>query len=329
MVAKKIVVGLSCAVIVSAGILVALLGQAQITPTEQSIKKTDHTQPKPKATVAPIIEKKYDLYTNVPQDLPLLSILEISETSEKMKKSIDEILEQAGGFLLLKKAEKNKVIIILPNSISGTNTYMRHNLELVELSQTPDSEILKTINPMGYNGYEGETSNAIAIDSKRDDYWKYDKSTEPYRPLKHTIYDENGKTKYTEQWDYSQKNPLKYVMKDSKGNIISVFKETLEDDINLRQEHVFYDENGNTAMSLSINYDGANISRLTYYNSYDIPMSTTIITEYSDDGLKVKESIYTSSYELLGTVICEYEENLRKTIRLMSSEEKEIKKISS
>lgn len=328
MVAKKIVVGLSCAVIISACGLIALLNQTKTTTFETKNENKVSTQTN--TIKHKVVEevKKYDLYSTSPYDIPLFSIIEISKLSEKTKKEVDSLLEQANGILFLKKAEDNKTVIILPNSISNNNTYSRHNTEMVEITSNPDGTFSKTIVPIGYSGYDGETTNAISPDSVRDDYWKFDKSTEPYRPLKHIVYDEKGKTKFTEYWDYSPKNPLKYIMKDAKGNIISLFKETIENDINLRQEHIFYEDDGSIAMSININYDGANITRFTYYNFYDLELSSTIITEYSD-GLKIKESIYSKNYELTNTIEADYLDGERKSIKLLNKEAQEICKINS
>ena len=117
-------------------------------------------------------------------------------------------------------------------------------------------------------------------------------------------------------------------MLDSNKKVVSILKEIQESESNYRKEHIFYDNEGNIKMSLTINYDGANISRLTFYNSHDSIDSMSIISEF-ENGLKTKELIYNENYQLINTVIAEYENDERKSIKILDSEQKEINKISS
>lgn len=117
-------------------------------------------------------------------------------------------------------------------------------------------------------------------------------------------------------------------MKDSHKKVVSILKETQDNDANLRREHIFYDNEGKTTMSLTVNYDGANISRLTYYNSHDKIDSVSILSEYSE-GNKVKELIYNEDYELINTAIAEYIDSTRKKIQVLDKDGNEILKISS
>jgi hypothetical protein len=81
-------------------------------------------------------------------------------------------------------------------------------------------------------------------------------------------------------------------------------------------------------MSLTINYDNANISRFTYYNSLDKDNSVSIISEYAD-GTKIKEQIYDANYALIRTFIAKYSDSYRTEIQTLDSEGKMISKISS
>lgn len=266
-------------------------------------------------------ERKYDLYADTPYDLPLISVAEISKLPENIKEVIDSILEKSQGFYYLKVNENSNVFIILQNSIQISNTYPRHNLQFIEI----DKDGVVTSHLAGYNGLEGEVENAI---EQKDDVWTFDNSFEPYRPLKHIAYDEKGKIKFTENWSYSDSEPIKYQMKDCHKKVVSILKETQDNDSNLRREHIFYDNNGKITMSLAINYDGANISRLTFYNSHDTIDSVSIITEYSN-GNKLKELIYNEDYELRNTVKALYLDDQRKSIQVFDSDNAEILKISS
>ena len=110
--------------------------------------------------------------------------------------------------------------------------------------------------------------------------------------------------------------------------VVSILKESQDNDSNYRKEHIFYDNNGNTTMSLTINYDGANISRLTFYNSHDSIDSISIISEFTD-GIKTKELIYNQDYKLISSFVPEYKDGELKKIKTYDSEEKEINQISS
>lgn len=323
MVAKKVVVGLSFVVLILGAFLYFSAEKVATTISEEkSQQKTPQTQSqaiKPKE-----IEKKYDLYTTTPYELPLYSIVEISTLPIEIKKCIDNLLDKAQGFYFLTYDKENhKIIILLQNPISTENTYRRHDLQFAEIFFDGKNQY----HSAGYNGIHGETENAVQNSLKKDDYWKFDKTYEPYRPLKHTAYDEKGKVKFSEFWNYDEDSNIKYQMKDSKGNTISILKETFEGDTGYRKEHVFYDNEGNISMNITINYDGANISRFTYYNAKS-NNGLSIISEYTN-GLKTKESIYNADYSLKNTVEAEYNDGIRKVIKIKDVDGNEIKKISS
>ena len=112
-------------------------------------------------------------------------------------------------------------------------------------------------------------------------------------------------------------------MKNSEGKTISVLKEILESDTNYRKEHIFYDNEGNTKMSLTVNFDGADITRFTYYSP---EYSISIISEYTD-GVKTKESVYNKDYELINILTADYENGERTAITLLDKNEAVLKKI--
>ncbi len=261
------------------------------------------------------IEKKFDLYSTTPYDLPLFSIVEISKLTPVVKNSVDKLLDESQGFYLLRK-DKDKIFVVLQNPVTNSDTYLRHNLQFAEI----DMEGNVKYHTAGYGGLEGEISIS---NETQDDNWEFDNSVEPVRPIKHIAFDENGKIKFTEIWNYDEKEPVKYEMQDSNGKIISIFKESQDNDSNLRKEHVFYDNNGNTTMSLSVNYDGANISRMTFYNSHDSIDSTSIMSEYSD-GVKTKELVYNEDYELINTVTSSYLDGKRQNIKIYDKNNAEL-----
>ncbi len=289
--------------------------------TETDVKQEQKAPVKQAFQSPKVEEKKYDLYSETPYDLPLVSIADISKLPAKTKKTIDSILEASQGFYYLKVNDNGGIFIILQNPIQITNTYSRHNLQFIEI----DKDGVITSHMAGYTGIDEEIENAI---KQKDDVWTFDNSVEPYRPIKHIAYDEKGKVKFTEVWNYSDNEPIKYKMKDSQKKVVSILKESQDNDSNLRREHIFYDNDGNITMSLTVNYDGANISRLTYYNSHDKIDSVSILSEY-ENGHKVKELIYNEDYELINSAIADYLDEERKSIQIMDKDNNEILKISS
>lgn len=274
-------------------------------------EKTDNprTMIKKAELPKPVKVEKHDLYSTA--DLPLQAIVEISKLPHTSKEIADNILEESQGFYLLKTESNNGFFAILETPINDVKTYPRHNLEFAKVSE------------LGEVNFE----DLDKISENESDKWKFDKSETP-RPLKHIIYDEKGKVKFTEIWNYDDNEPVKYELRNSENKPVSILKETLEGDTNYRKEHIFYDENGNTKKKFSINYDGANISRLTYFDSENMEDSITIISEYSGNGVKTKESVYNSNYELVNTIVSDYEDNERKSIQVLDKDGKEIKMLN-
>ena len=254
---------------------------------------------------------------------------EIKEMLEEMKEERNEIEKVVNKLDKVKNEDKNKVFIILQNPISQTNTYQRHNLDFVDLSLNDDGSINKNVYPISFAGIDGEINNAIDDANSKPDIWKFDKTIEPYRPLKHSFYDEKGKLKFTELWNYSENDNVKYQMKNSKNKLVSILKEMTENDTNYRKEHIFYSDDGTVEMSLSANYDGANVSRFTYYNLLNKEDSVIIISEFDENGNKIKESIYSNDYQLLKVVKVELENGTRKEISVYDNEHKLLDRISS
>ena len=217
MVDKKIFTGLSCGILVVAGTLFFASDKIAKNLIETNAKQEKTAESKISKPI-PMNVKRYDLYSSSLYDLPLASILEISKLNEETKKKIDQILEQSQGFYYLINNEKeHKIYIVLQNPITIQNTYNRHNLEIAEISTIDNS--IKYFSP-AYQGIEGEISNAVVEETKKADVWEFDKSFEPYRPTKHITYDEKRKTKFTEYWNYSDKEEIKYMLKNEKGKVI-------------------------------------------------------------------------------------------------------------
>ena len=319
MINRKIAVGVSCGLIVLGFICLAVMEREQIEETitanaPKIVHRTDSTAPK---TEQP--DKKCNLFSETIYNVPLSGIVEINKASEDAQKSAEKLLEDAQGFYFVKYDEgKKELAVLLENPVAQENTFSRHNLEFAYIKDNGAVKYSK----QGYTGKDGETSNAVETE---EDLWEFDKTVEPPRPLKHMVFGDNGKLEFTETWNYDEKEPVKYEMKDGDDKVISIMKETV-DGTTYRKEHVFYDKDGKTKMSLSANYDGIDLSRLSYYNA-DNNDGLSIISEYSE-GNKVKEVVYNQDYELKNTIKSEYDNDKRKSITILDSDSKEIETLS-
>ena len=263
--------------------------------------------------------EKYNLYNSY--DMPLISIVEITKLPKEMRKSIDEILKNTQGAYLLKyNKNTNKVVVILPKDIEVEDIYPRHELEFIEINQDGTLHKINNI----YNGKNGEIDNAVS--ASENETWEFDKSIEPYRPLKHIVYDPNGEIEFVETWNYSDNEEIKYEMKNGHNKPISLVKECSNNESNYRKEHIFYDEDGKTKMSISANYDGADLSRFTYYNSQDSEGSISIVSDYAE-GEKIGETVYNENYEVLAKYKSENNNGLRKKIKIYDNKDNEIEEL--
>ena len=267
---------------------------------------------------------KTNLYTNSPFTLPFLSITEIANLSDSIKPHINKIINSAQGVYLLKQNLGTKQIIIIPQAPTDESMdfYPRHNLQIIKVS--PEGHI--SYNHLGYNGVNNEIENAI-ISSKNED-WVFDKSTEPYRPLKHTIYDNKKHVLFSESWNYDETDPIKYELKNGAGNIISIKKETLEGDTGFRQEHIFYDEDGNIEKTVIITYEGADIKWFTYYDS-ESPEDNITIESIYEDGLKTEEKIYNQEYKLIETIKAKYTNGILAELAIYDNSDNEILRLEN
>ena len=118
-------------------------------------------------------------------------------------------------------------------------------------------------------------------------------------------------------------------MKNSKNKLVSILKEITENDTNYRREHIFYSDDGIVEMSVSANYDGANVSRFTYYNLLSADDSIIIMSEFDENGNKIKENVYNSDYQLLKVIKVELENGIRKEISVYDNEHKLLDRINS
>ena len=269
--------------------------------SKQEVAEDNIEVPKEEQDVYDI--KKTDLYGNLQSmSLPLSAIDVISGLPSNIKNTVSKVIETSNGVYLVER-DKDKVLLVVDDIAN-----IRHNIEFVEVSLN-NAHMKKTT--FGYNDRINDFANEI---------WDYDKNTN--QPTKHTTFDKNGDIIFIENWYYETNNPVKYEINNSDGDIVSMRKETLDNDTNLRVEHLFYDNDGKTKVSVTASYDGADVKRFTYYNAEKPSEGVSIFSEYSD-GLKRKETIYTSDYKLKNTYTADYNNGIRESIRKFDENNKE------
>ena len=260
-----------------------------------------------------------DLYNNDLYNLSLASIVEISKMPALVKEKIDKILELSQGCYLLKQnSDSGKIYILLQNPVENAgHRYSRHNLQMAVINN--DGSV--HYKDIGFSGNEGEIENII-LKSKTED-WEFDESIEPARPLKHTTYDKKKQVLYSECWNYDDSEPVKYEMKDANDNVVSIMKGSFEGDSTYREEHIFYDHQGNIEKTVVITFEGANIKWFTYYDAAMQKDSVTIEFEYNN-GQKTGEKIYNNKYQLTEIIKACYNDDLRTGIKVYDSENNEV-----
>ena len=289
------------------------------TIPEREIKKVEKTAkvhvkplvPQPKVEVKKDLNIKTDLYKGVPDSLlPLSAISEIASLNGHVHKTIKELVDNSTGVLYAKRSG-NKLVMVVENPDDN-----RHGLEFVEISADGKHEKIGFL----LSKYsEGNTD---------EDLWEYDVSEDVKRPTKHTKYNSDGDVEFVETWNYSSDEPIKYELKNKDDKVISLVKETIDANNSMRQEHLIYDKDGKTKVNLTVNYDGADLTRFTYYNADKPNESGSVISEYKD-GVKTKETVYTSDYKVKNVYEPEYKNGEREGIKVFDNENKEVKTLLS
>ena len=252
---------------------------------------------------------KADLYQGVPDSLlPLSAISEIANLNNDVLKTIKELVDNSTGVLYAKRTG-NKLMMVVENPDD-----IRHGLEFVEVSADGKHEKINILLSK-YSQNESEY-----------DIWEYDESEEIKRPIKHTKHDSNGAVEFVETWNYSTDEPIKYELRNKDDKVISVLKETIDENNSMRQEHLIYDKDGKTKVNLTVNYDGADLTRFTYYNAEKQDDSGSVLSEYKD-GIKTKETVYSSDYKVKNVYQPEYKDGERSEIKIFNNENKEIEKL--
>lgn len=284
-------------------------------PKKEEIKPTNKPEAKPvpkqeAPKPAPKIEtvKKAELYTSLTNNaLPLSAIAGMNALPPEIQNRVNNIINSSNNIYFI-IPKNNGIFLIAENSADS-----RQGIEMIEITEESEKKI-----PLGY---QNETEN---------DAWFYDETVEPKVPIKHVIFDDDDEDEieYTEIWNYKEDEPVKYEMRNEDDKAVSIRKETVDDGMNLRQEHLIYDEDGKTKLSLTINYDGADINRITYYDAENPEDGIAIFSEYQD-GIKVKETVYTSDFKVKNVYTAEYKDGTRVKLKVFDNNNQEIETLSA
>lgn len=248
---------------------------------------------------------KTDLYNDTPSSaLPLSAITEISTLPENVREIVINISKDNNIYMIQK--HNNKLLIISDNPEN-----IRHGIDFTEVTISNGHQIKTTL---GYND---------KMKDSRNDVWAYKPDTN--QPVKHMKYNDDGDIEFVEEWNYDPENPVKYEMKDAEGKVISIKKETLSNGTDLRVEHLIYDKDGKTKVNVSATYEGDDIKRFTYYNADKINDSASVFSDYSE-GVKTKETVYTSDLKVKNTYVSDYTEGNRENIIIYDNKNQEVKK---
>lgn len=252
--------------------------------------------------------QKANLYTDFSSSsIPLSTISILADLPENIQNNTAKIAENNNIFMVQKYHHKLFIISDNPANI-------RHGIDFTEISIDNGHQTRTTL---GYNDRIVDSDN---------DIWDYDPET--HQPVRHTKYNKDGDIEFTEVWNYEPNEQIKYEMKDGNNRVISLRKETLQNNTDLRIEHLIYDKDGNTKINVSVTYDGEDVKRFTYYNSDKPAISGSVFSDYTD-GLKTKETIYTSDLKPKETFTSTYKDGTREEITIFDNQNKEIKKIIS
>mgnify|MGYP006988875729 CR=1 FL=1 len=248
------------------------------------------------------------LYRSAAADsMPLSVLAAISDMPKTIQDKVSKIAEANNIYMMQKNNDKLIIITDNPSNI-------RHCVEFNEISLKNGHQIKTTL---GYNDKFKDSEN---------DIWEYERDT--HRPIRHTKYNKDGDVDFVEVWNYSNDEPIKYEMKDSEGKVISLRKETLENGVDLRVEHLVYDKDGNTKINVSATYDGPDVKRFTYYNADKPSESGSVYGEYSD-GQKTKETVYTSDLKLKNSYTAKYKDGECEELTIWDNQNKEINTLST
>lgn len=287
-------------------------------PTELSVpepKKVEQAPPV-KTAVTPKSPQKVELY-NLEENrtLPLSAITAISALPDSIKKAVNKQLEHTNVYFLDVQDDK---ILIIKDANTDEERFSRHDFEIVKVSKTDGRVEKETAFPRKMSNEESE-----------HEVWEYEVlEGDMVVPTSHKSLDEKGKVCLVEKWYYSEEDPIKYKVINKDNKTLSIRKTSANDDGNWRDEHIFYDEKGDTVLNVSTVYEDNNIARFTYYNAKNPETGVTIVNEYTD-GMKTKETVYSADYKIENVYKADYENGARTGITILDGHNHPVEKLSA
>lgn len=297
---KKVVIGICGGVVLLSALGYLFFNTSEEEPVQvPEVQQAQVPPPPVKQVVSKTIEppvKKTDLYNLSDKNIPLSAIADLADLPVSVRKTVEMLLDTSYNGIYFLNSSSDKITVILGEEDCEIK---RHDINFIEISLA-DGSILD--------------SNVEDKDSKYDK-WKYKNGL----PLSHTRYNDDKEIVYNETWNYSEDEPIKYKKSDKDGKIISLRKEVIENDINLREEHLFYDNEGRMVKNVSLNYDGTDLTRFTYYNSQDD--SVMLVSDF-EDGVKKKETLYSTDYKVKNIYLPEYKDGQKSKIKIFDKDNK-------
>lgn len=278
------------------------------TVAEKSVRadsREAQNQTVEKSVTQKIPVKKADLYNDIEKHIPLSAISDLASVPDNVKDTVDDIIENSNDGVYFLKHSNDKIVAVV-DANSDEDEIKRHDFNFYEISAF-DGTILN---------HQG-----VVPDSKYDK-WEYKNGL----PLKHIHYNEKKELEFTEIWNYAENEPIKYKKTGKNNQIISLRKEIVNNDVNLREENIFYDSDGNVIQNISFNYEGVDLTRFTYYNSETPDDSAIVISEF-EDGVKQKEVVYSSDYQIEKIFIPEYKDGQKSEIKVLDKDNAIIEKL--
>lgn len=279
---------------------------AQIV-TDFQVNHQENVQPQIKPSGDKTV--KINLYKSTSENaLSLNSIKELSNLPAGVQNFASEILDNSNNIYLIKKVG-NDVIVVYDNPQN-----YRHGIDVTKISLD-----------------NGEFSTILFTENSNDeqDEWEYEEEENfEKHPVKHVKYNQNGEIMYTEIWNNNPNAEIKYEKTDAQGQPISINKEIIDENGNMRQEHLIYDKEGNTEINISTSFEGAKLVRFTYYDSKSPENGTYVFNEYAKSGEKTKETVYTSDLKLQNIYIPEFKNGERSSITVLDNENRVINKLA-
>ena len=277
-------------------------------PPKEETKEVAPAEPEtPKEII-----KKGEMYSSLSNNqLPLSGIVLLNDLDEDIQEEIGDVLDSSKNIFMLKKLD-NKLLMLVENPSDS-----RHNIDLQEFML--NSESVKNL----------PFTTHIAGDETERDIWEYEDNDDMKRPVKHIKHDEENNVEYTEIWNYSPEETVKYEMRDGEDRVVSIKKETIDNETSLREEHIFYNKDGSIKQSVAISFNGPEITRFTYYNSEKPEDGIIIYSEFGPDGNKTKETVYTPDFKVINIYEPVYKDGVRVGIRVLDNQNREVEKILS